>query len=720
MLLFTPLIFVFAAQSRVLWRDRILTVALPTMFACSAVIAIFFQAGEWERDRVQVVFHETAVSAFNAIERRFHGYSAVTKATERHFTSAGDVSPAGFRVFLEGIRARNPGTQALEWIAKVPAAERNAFEAERHSAGHPRFEITERNAANKMVRAGGRGVYFPVTYVEPLVGNERALGFDLGSSATRLKALEKARDTGRQVATARITLVQETGRQFGFLLFHPIFATPTLPDTLAARRTALRGFALGVFRIGEMIDVALREIDLAGIRLTVGDTNAAEGKRLLYSSEAASAGELANTFRFERVLSVADRRWKVEFRATAAYLARQRAWQAWLVLVGGLIFVGLLQAFLLSLTGRAARTERLVDRRTRDLRESEARVRAIVDNTMDAIITIDGKGIIQSANPATGSLFGYRIDDLIGRNGSMLAPEPHRSAHDDYLANYLRTGEAKIIGTLLELEGLHRNGTTLPIELRVSALEVGDEQYFLGAIRDISERREVDRVKGQFVSTVSHELRTPLTSIKGSLALVEAGALGNLEEDVQSLIGIARRNTERLINLVNDILDIDKLESGEMEFTLVEVDLAVLAAQSIESNAAYGKEHGVAFRLTAPSRPARARVDRARIDQVLANLLSNAAKFSPRDETVDITVDGGNGVVRIAVVDRGPGIDESFRDRIFERFTQADSSDTRQEGGTGLGLNISRAIIERHGGTINFESEPGQGATFFFELPAIP
>jgi len=353
------------------------------------------------------------------------------------------------------------------------------------------------------------------------------------------------------------------------------------------------------------------------------------------------------------------------------------------------------------------------------LTDSEQRMRAIVDNVFDGIVTINEKGTILSVNPVIERIFGYTPTHLVGRNVKLLAPEPIHSAHDGYLQNYITTGNAKIIGIGREVVGLRANGSTFPMELEVAEFQLDNERLFLGVVRDITERKEVDRMKSEFISTVSHELRTPLTSIKGSLGMTVAGALGEIPEKARDMIDIAHKNTERLINLVNDILDIEKLQSGSMEFDFEELDLSKLVERSIEDNKGYAKEHGIEFILKESVPDIEVYVDGGRITQVIANLLSNAAKFSARGGKVEVSVVVQDGIPRVSISDHGTGIPEDFRDEVFGRFTQADSSDIRQRGGTGLGLNISKSIIEKHGGRIWFDTETGAGTTFHFDLPAM-
>lgn len=235
--------------------------------------------------------------------------------------------------------------------------------------------------------------------------------------------------------------------------------------------------------------------------------------------------------------------------------------------------------------------------------------------------------------------------------------------------------------------------------------------------QDITQRKEVDRLKNEFISTVSHELRTPLTSIRGSLGLIAGGVAGEIPGRVKSMIDIAHKNSERLVRLINDILDIEKIESGKMTFQLKAVELLPLLEQCVEANRGYAEQYQVEFVITESPTDLKINADPDRIMQVLTNLLSNAAKFSPPGSRVEISARRTGAQVCVAVRDHGNGIPDEFKGRIFQKFAQADSSDSRQKGGTGLGLSIVKAIVEKHGGTVGFDTTAGQGTTFYFKLP---
>ena len=257
-------------------------------------------------------------------------------------------------------------------------------------------------------------------------------------------------------------------------------------------------------------------------------------------------------------------------------------------------------------------------------------------------------------------------------------------------------------------------------------IAINNQRMFVEAVRlrlELSRARDSaeagSRAKNEFISVVSHELRTPLTSLTGSLGLLANEVAGELSSTSHELVTIAARNAARLSRLIDDLLDVEQMETGELKFSFEDVELTQLVAQCVDANRTYGDEFGVAFEIVKRMPEALVRVDGDRISQVMANLMSNAAKFSPRDSRVTIGMTSMADDVRVWVSDQGPGIPESFRSVIFDRFAQADTTISRDKSGAGLGLNISKSIIDQHGGTIGFDSHGNAGTTFYFVLPMI-
>ena len=248
-------------------------------------------------------------------------------------------------------------------------------------------------------------------------------------------------------------------------------------------------------------------------------------------------------------------------------------------------------------------------------------------------------------------------------------------------------------------------------------LPIEEDGGWVAVFRDVSERRKLERRKNEFVTTVSHELRTPLTSIYGSLGLVQNDAIGGLPENAQHLVEIAHKNCARLVDLVNDILDVGKIEAGKLEYSMAPVSIRELVDDALEANEAYGVQFGVTFEISGDIPDLTITADYRKLLQVMTNLLSNASKHSPDGGRVAISVKRNASIATFAVRDWGNGIPEEYHDVIFDKFSKIDYADSQTVHGTGLGLSICKSIIDRHDGEIRFVSKPGEGSTFFFELP---
>lgn len=348
-----------------------------------------------------------------------------------------------------------------------------------------------------------------------------------------------------------------------------------------------------------------------------------------------------------------------------------------------------------------------------DDRRAERELQRFFDLSLDMLFTAGTDGQFQQLSPAWETVLGFTRDEMMGHPHIEFV---HPEDRDLTLrgARELRKG-----GRIVEFVNRFRTRAGLYRWLAWRVYFDPSTALVYGVVRDVDERKRVDQMREEFIS-VSHELRTPLTSIRGALGLLTGGVAGELPPQARSLLDIAESNSERLVRLINDILDIEKVESGTLGFRMEPMDLAGALEQALEVNAVYARYYDAALRLVR-SEPGAVFVlgDPDRIQQVLANLLSNAAKFSPRGENVEVELVRQAGRVRISVSDHGPGIPEGFRSRVFERFAQADASVARQERGTGLGLSITKAIVERHGGRIWFESEPGVRTTFSFDLPVL-
>jgi len=352
----------------------------------------------------------------------------------------------------------------------------------------------------------------------------------------------------------------------------------------------------------------------------------------------------------------------------------------------------------------------------REILAGARRLQTVLDNAADGVITLNPDGTVESFSKGAESAFGYRAADVVGQHIALLLPQspaPEGAGKENPAGAVWRIGGG-------EVTARRRDGSEFPAELSISEVVLDEAPLFVGIVRDLTERKKVDRLKSEFIATVSHELRTPITSIRGSLSLVLGGVAGEVPRETQMMLEIAHNNSVRLLHLVNDILDMEKIEAGKMVFNMKPLDITEVVAQSIAANQGYADQHQVRFVLAPASQAAMVNADSDRLSQVMANLLSNAAKWSNPDDEVSIAVRRERDKVRVAVTDHGSGIPEEFRERIFSKFSQADGSDSRNKStGTGLGLSITKKIVEHLGGDIGFDSQVGVGTTFYFDLPVL-
>jgi PAS domain S-box-containing protein len=347
------------------------------------------------------------------------------------------------------------------------------------------------------------------------------------------------------------------------------------------------------------------------------------------------------------------------------------------------------------------------------LRESEERFRSLFENIPIGVYRITPDGNFLNANPALLKMIGCP------ENSELNTIDFEKIASD---GGYSRNEFKALIEKNGEIHGLEcvwrtKDGTFLYI--RENAKIVRDEKgtplYFEGTIEDISERKKLEQIKNDFISIVSHELRVPLTAIHGSLGWISEHAV-ELPEKIKRMIEIANRSSDRMVRLINDMLDIDKIESGKMAFYIRPLDLVPLLELSIEGNQPYAEQFKVKICLVEHAPRVKVLGDTDRVVQVMTNLLSNAAKFSPVNAIVRVAVSIRDGFARVSITDQGAGIPGQYQSRIFQKFVQVPGKEGRQKG-TGLGLSISKAMVEKMNGRIGFESNSPVGTTFYFDLP---
>ena len=347
--------------------------------------------------------------------------------------------------------------------------------------------------------------------------------------------------------------------------------------------------------------------------------------------------------------------------------------------------------------------------------EVNMQARTILESSIDSIITVDENGIVLSFNHAAETLFGYSRDEVLGSSFKRFFQDQDENVSEFDLEKYL-----PLYGKRVELVGCHKDGKLLPIELSITKTVFNHNIRYTSIISDITERKVNEQLKRDFISTVSHELRTPLTSINGSIKLIQSQYDRLSSEESLTLLDAASRNIDRLALLINDLLDFEKLDSSGFEYEKKNIHVQSLMADVIEQTSNLAAQAKVLLKENVEDN-CEFISDAQRVSQILVNLISNAIKFSPENEAVEVSCVCEDSTVKFLVKDNGAGIPEQFKAQIFERFTQADSADNRQiQRGTGLGLAISKRMTEGMGGTIGFDSTEGKGSVFYVSFPKQP
>jgi PAS domain S-box-containing protein len=748
-----PLLLVWTAAPRQVWRRRQFTVVLPLGVAFVLVVIFFVHARAVEQARMQLDFERWAHTLADTLRQNFDGYLDALHTIESFYASAPEVRQHEFRTFVQRLFIRYPGIQALSLDRRVPDVERSAYEAALRQEGYPAFQITEQNAQGQLVRAAARQEYVAVTYIEPSAGNESALGYDVASDTERLVALHGARDTGAPRATGRLMLVQETSQQFGLLIFLPLYSTGLLPDTVEARHQHLHGYVTGVFRIGDMMEAALRTFERAGLGLRLEDAMAPVGERLLYSRQwgaperSLREADKAHTARlhWRSTFEMAGRRWVLQVAPTLAYLTEHRSWYVWSIITCGVLFVGLLGAFLLVLTGRAVRTEQLVVERTMAnaalereiaertrmgaaLLESEARYRDLFENAHDMLYTHDLEGHFTALNRRGEQLTGYTRDELLGLHiRHLVAPE-----HMALIQHILAWTQAGLPAAMYTVDIITKAGQRRTLEVSTQRLaRVGAPLEVQGIARDLTERTQLEgqlrqaqkmEALGTLAGGIAHDFNNILMAILGytELVLFTIPAKSPTWHHLQAV----RKAGQRAADLVQQILTFSRRTEPERAPThlrlLIQDTLQFLRATLPTT---------IAIHQDLAPRAGMILADASQIRQVLLNLCTNAAQamretggaLHVRLEAIHLPTEDASAppgleagpYVRLTVQDTGPGIPPAIQERIFEPFFT-----TKGPGeGTGMGLSVVHGIIASHGGAITVESASSHGTTVRVYLP---
>jgi PAS domain S-box-containing protein len=717
-LVVTPIIFVLFAPPRPLWAGRRYSVLLPQILILFLMMATYISVRNWEQDRQAQEFKHRLQNIVHGFQSRLQAHVEGQKELATVFENFPKMSLLQFESIAAPLLQYKGELAAVEWAPKLMNAERKVFEVQHASSSQQAFAILERDQHKNMLVAATRDMYFPILYIAPIAGNERALGFDLHSVPNRRASIQVAIQYKRTVATEPLTIIQEkTGKLSTVLItaVRDLQMDKSRSQTHSENLDSILGIVVSVLRPSDVLRNLLSDQDRKEIKLKLLDVSSDPLKPEIFLDD---LGKDINPADVSQKIEFGGRQWRLQARPSDAYLVQHRPWAAWISLIAGMLFSGLVGMYFLTISGRAFQIEALVVQRTRQLQESEENRLAILEHAADGILTVNANGLILSGNRAAEKSLDVDSSAISGATPTLSMDDLFLDEHGATLSfAQIIARTSHISKPLIEVQRRHSDFSLVSLELAIAKVTRQYQSIYIVVIHDLTERKRLDKIKGEFVSTVSHELRTPLTSIRGSLGLLNGGAVGEIPEAALKLIKLASNNAERLHQLINDILDFEKLEYGGMLFKMEAHRLIDQLHKAVEYNTGYAEKFSVKLNIVGEQfSDVYVNIDDNRYMQVLCNLISNAIKFSHTHGVVEIRVERMGDIVRVKICDHGIGIDAAFSQQIFKKFTQGDSSVTRKHSGTGLGLSLAKSMIEKMGGSIGFSSVLGEGSIFYIDM----
>ena len=744
-LIFTPVCLIAAAaRKRGQWRRTVIVaVSLLTCFVVTTIVVI--QTLAVEHQGLATRFASVSKTLSANLDKAMRSHLDAVGALEALFGSRQQVGRQEFQHFAARLRSHLDSLVVLEWVPRVPADERERFEAALRRDGTPGFAISE-FSDRALVPAAARPDYFPVTFVEPVHGNQAAVGFDLGSTPSRVAALAQARDSGATAVTERIRLVQDGSS--AVLVVVPVYREGNIAADLASRQTGLEGFALGVVRLEDVMDAAFAGIDRSEIRFWLRDETDPAAPALLdgdgsgppapFSLRSHGLFGTNETIGVRFPLTVGARTWVLHLAPNQVFFAHHASSSAWLALLAGLLFTGIVGAFVLVVTGHEQSLGRLVEERTRALSRSEERYRYIFTGSPLPMWVYDEETLaLLDVNEAAIGQYGFPRQEFLALTLREISVSPSATADTPPPGDH-------------EEEARHRrrDGTEIDVQVWSRRLESGGRPARIALLHDISEHKKIenkilesnaflerqavelqkakeaaeaaDRAKSTFLAMMSHELRTPMTGILG---MTDFLAETRLNREQRSFIDTMRASARTLLTVLNDILDYSKIDADKLELEIAPFDAVAVARDTVRLFQPKADEQGDSLTLdTGGLDRLPVRGDPVRVKQVLGNLVNNAVKFTRNGRVVvrlSQRAAGGEIELRFEVEDSGIGISDADLGRLFVPFSQARGTALGEHSGTGLGLSICKRLARLMNGEIGVSSRLGEGSRFHFTCRVV-
>ncbi len=648
-------------------------------------------------------FEELVDSVSLEVDSEFNKSLSELAAIRGFLEATDDVDPSMFRTFASALERENWSVHALGYIKKVPGAE---------TANFNRMMSLQLKDEYELESNGYRSFYMPVAFTYPETLGILNPGEDLVFHPRYTPLMNAAELDGKIVASPPVPSASNPHDQAVVLVFTPVFQQSGDGSGTAE----LRGFGTGVYRVADFLAGPVERAGLGDIEFRVVDAgDSAEGQEVFPVPNGSTDQEWSGGISHVVELDLAGRDWQLQFSQPVGYGISRLESRLWLiVLAAGLIITGLATVSMYSLIAGRQSVQS-------DLTLMTSRMNILLDSALESILLVGDDNKIVWANRSYANVFGFGDpDSIVGADW-----ESTRSGLGVKYEN-----RRKFMRRLSEINENHELAVTSE-DVRITGPEPrtlsmtsapatsGDSEYLgrLWVFRDVTQERTVDRSKSEFVSMVSHELRTPLTSLTGFIELVLDGAGGDVNPSMERLLNKAHSNGRRLSRLVADLLDISRLEAGNLNLEISELSLQGLLAELTESMAPQFDEKELDLKVKIPGKLRAVWADRERCAQIFSNLLSNAVRYTPAGGKVTVSGKLVRDQVEITVRDTGEGIRPENQARIFDKFVRISDSGKRPAGSTGLGLAITKTLVETQGGSIRLESEYGKGSAFTVVLP---
>jgi len=648
-------------------------------------------------------FESTTTTSQQRIVDRLNNYVALLRGTGGLFAASGDVDADEFIRYVRRLNL-SKYYKGIRGIGYAERTEPNETDEVTRKIGNTYF------TGFKIRPEGEREVYFPIVYLEPQdERNKVAIGYDMFSEKVRKSAMETAWYEGKGGVSGKVTLVQEIDeqKQAGFLIYFPVYTGGVTPETLEQRKALLEGFVYSPFRVGDLLVDLAHIAESEGVYFEVYDSDVLNKENLMFTSLSGDGFSKAR-IKGVHLVDIGGRNWYLKFYSNDNFPYSNQKTLTPFIFITGMLVGSLLFKLIKTQDEEKHKAQQAAEALKISenlLKESKEKITNIIESITDGFIALDKQWNFTYVNKEASRVLGRPKKSFIGKNIWKEFPEYQETSFAKLFEFADKRNKSMTVEDYFETNNAW-------YQVRVYPSKDGLSVYF----QDITERVGVEKQKDEFLSVASHELRTPITSIKAFGQMLEKNFRRKGDVAYEELMIKINRQVDRLSNLILDLLDVSRIQSGKLMFRKKDFNLTELAFDITEEMRRITDKTII---LKKPAKAIKIYGDRERLGQVITNLISNAIKYSPKSKTVKVVLETLKGKAKVCVIDNGIGISKNEQKKIFQRFYRGESAKKNNLGGIGLGLFISNEIIHRHKGRMSVESVKGKGSVFCFKIPLI-